>query len=119
MKEKFIALAVWGFVSSAIVAIITSGVVLYGLFLAFVLTLMIGSLEMRQAIIPGSVLAGFSLYFCLKFYNFLQEKGNPTCLCDECRANADNSDQFAMDVPRTVVLKRTRAKQTKKKTTHI
>ena len=124
MKINSISITIIGAILIAIVALITAVVVAFGLAIAYILTLTMNSLEMRQAIIPGAVFAGFSLYFCLKFFSFALTIGEKDHSCDECRYNDDNDDnddddQYRISVPRSFGLRGAGKKQAKRKTAHI
>ncbi len=118
MKVNFITITVIGAILFAIVALITAMVVVFGLSIAYVLTLTMNNLEMRQAIIPGTVSAGFSLYFCLKFFSFALTIGEKKHPCDGCRDDGDDDDQYRILVPRSFGLKGVGKKQAKRKTAH-
>ena len=121
MKINSISITIIGAILIAIVALITAVVVAFGLAIAYILTLTMKSLEMRQAIIPGAVFAGFSLYFCLKFFTFALTIGEKNDSCDECRykSDDDDDDQYRIVVPRSFGLKGVGKKQAKRKTAHI
>jgi len=121
MKINFITITVIGAILLAIVALITAMVVAFGLSIAYIFTLTMNDLEMRQAIIPGAVFAGFSLYFCLKFFSFALTIGEKDHSCDECRykSDDDDDDQYRIVVPRSFGLKGVGKKQAKRKTAHI
>ena len=118
MKVRPLGIAIWGIILSVVVAIITSAVSLFGLSVAYILTFMISNLEMRQAIIPGSVLAGFSLYFCFKFFTHTIEERNHSYLCAECGEKGDDNGPDVAEVPRATVLRTARTKHSRARTTH-
>jgi len=120
MKINFITITVIGAILLAIVALITAVVVVFGLSIAYILTLTMNNLEMQQAIIPGAVFAGFSLYFCLRFFMFVLTIGEKKQPCDECRykGDDDDDDQYRILVPRSFGLKGAGKKQAKRKTAH-
>lgn len=58
----------------------------FSFLLAWVLTLLLEGMDMRQAITPGAVLAVSSLYFSYAFLTHrISIPVDDECVCDECR----------------------------------
>jgi hypothetical protein len=99
----------------AIVAVIGAVVTVFGLGFAYALTLMLSNLEMRQALTPGAVCAGFSLYFCVRFFTHMFADRTPSCSCDECTEKGADDDEYATAMPRPFVSRGAGTKQTRRK----
>jgi hypothetical protein len=118
MKVSLVEVVVVGAVFSVVLAITTAAVVAFGFAIAYALTLMMNNIELRHAITPGAVFAGFSLYFCFRFITHTIKEREYSYLCDECSEKDKYDDEHATAIPMPFVLRGAGTKQPKRKAAH-
>lgn len=91
MKTRLLVVLIAATLASLMVVVMGSVVSAFALVFAYALTLMLDGMDMRQAMTPGAILAGSSLFFCYKlFASQLKRRLYVGCQCDECSALDDH-----------------------------